>query len=403
MSILSTYLNMFTNPAQAKQDITNWYNQQGVHIGSWGTPEFGVTEALAGSAPRTEQGGSNLLGGQQAPIPTTDINWQIPKEGDVAPDGSVFRNGQWVRPSGTTGTTGDGQVQGTATTGTTIPTFDDINQQIDAIYGPSMNYLGQAEQQLRSDYPSVQGDISSQFQTSKEQLELGQQQAGNVFTQAGTQAKETKENALAAARRLYNELRMGTQQRFGGASSAGQFVSELQGREFQRSMAGQEREYANTINKISMKRTEIETQYKFSLYALDREKTIALNEAKRDFDNKLLELKRLGAETESAKAHSRFEALQELRNQIYQINLQNQQFQQTLATQRQANLDQLTNFGDSATASQNQAKTQVSTLTQSPYMTTGPQTAYAITSGRQAPAQTYTGQISRYDDEDLFA
>lgn len=33
----------------------------GTHIGSWGTPEFRVTEALAADAPRNVQGGSLLI------------------------------------------------------------------------------------------------------------------------------------------------------------------------------------------------------------------------------------------------------------------------------------------------------------------------------------------------------
>ena len=56
---------------------------------------------------------------------------------------------------------------------------------------------------------------------------------------------------------------------------------------------------------------------------LFRDQTI--NEAKREFDNKMLEITRLKSEAESNKANLRLQALQELRNRIYQANLEMQQ------------------------------------------------------------------------------
>lgn len=227
----------------------------------------------------------------------------------------------------------------------------DINKLIDEAYGSSQNYLNDAENNLRSDYPTVLKDITGQYN-------LGVNQAGSARTNAlgaiSTQqelATQKNQDVMSDARRLYDELRRGYQQRFGGASSAGQAATELGNLEQQRQQGKIGRDYTNTVNQIEGQRVQVQQKYDESLQQLEQTKNVAVNEANRDFQNKLLQISQSRAENEQAKAQARLSALQDLRNKVFQINLQNMQFQQTLQAQKAAADQQLSQYASTLTQS----------------------------------------------------
>ena len=252
------------------------------------------------------------------------------------------------------------------------------NRLIDEAYGASGNYLNQAEGALRSDYPTVLNDIEGQYGLGVNQATSGKSATLNTIGEQQTMAEQRNGNVMADARRLYDELRRGYTQRFGGSSSAGQAASEISAVEQQRQQGKIQQDFGNTMRQVEQARTQVESKFQEQLAQLKQTKDTAVNEANRDFQNKLLQISQSRAENEQAKAQARLSALQDLRNKVYQINLQNLQFQQTLQAQKQqadtglASYSQtLGGYGQDATSSVGGFNPEVSSGLQTSANTTG--------------------------------
>lgn len=114
---------------------------------------------------------------------------------------------------------------GSNNTTPSAPTPDPYAELINSIYNSNINDLNNQQNTLQNNQTSILGDINSQADTSKGTLtsNLGQSQA--QIDQSAQQGEQRHADALTAARRLYQELVQGGQQRFGGASSAGEAYS----------------------------------------------------------------------------------------------------------------------------------------------------------------------------------
>lgn len=251
------------------------------------------------------------------------------------------------------------------------------DQLINEAYGASANYLNQAEGALRADYPTVLNDIQGQYDAGARLAESGKTSTLGTINDQQITADQRNQSVMADARRLYDELRRGYGQRFGGASSAGQAASEISAVEQQRQQGKIQQDYGNTLRQIETARTQVEQKYQDQLFQLENTKKTAINEANRDFQNKLLQISQSRAENEQAKAQARLSALQDLRNKVYQINLQNLQFQQTLQAQKQqADLglssytNELSGLGASAQTATNSFTPEVSSNLQTSSNTT---------------------------------
>jgi hypothetical protein len=218
------------------------------------------------------------------------------------------------------------------------------DQELNNAYNPIFEYLNLAESNVRGAYPGIQSDINKQYDLSQGTLSSGRQQGFASLDQNATKVQQTKEDAMSQARRLYNELMQGYGQRFGGSSSAGEAARVLAGNEAQRTMGGVQRDAGNNLALINQKRVEVEQNYQNGLLQIQATRDAALNQAQRDFQQKLLDISNTRAATASEKAQQKLSALQELRNQAYNIQLQNQQFQQQLQLQRQSDTSALSEY-----------------------------------------------------------
>lgn len=213
---------------------------------------------------------------------------------------------------------------------------DQVNQEIQNIFDESSRYLNQAEAGLRADLPSVLQEAERNFLTNQGLLQSQRAGAEQQLSDQEQQALSRREDALSSARRLYNELQRQGLQRFGGSTSAGQAFSEISAAEQQRNAASISRDFGTAMREIEGARNQVLREYDNGIMQLTQQKQSAISGANRDFQNKLLEINRLRADVGVNKAEMRLSALQDLRNQIFQVELQNQQFQQQLAAQRQA-------------------------------------------------------------------
>lgn len=287
------------------------------------------------------------------------------------------------------------------------PSDADLN----AAYNPIFDYLNQAEQSVREGYGGIQKDITNQYGVSQSTLDTSKSQNLASLDTNAQKVQQTKEDAMSQARRLYNELIGGYGQRFGGSTSAGEAARTLAGNEAQRTMGGVSRDFGNNMALIQQKKVEVEQNYQTGLQQLQATRDQALNQANRDFQQKLLDISNTRASTASEKAQQKLAALQELRNQAYNIQLQNQQFQQQLALQKQAdssNLDSLlSQFTQSAQAGQSAQQgynPKVSSNLQIGNTGVGGQSALTGQIGNHKDlTNQYTGAIAPSSDERLFS
>lgn len=209
-------------------------------------------------------------------------------------------------------------------------------QLLNDIFGPTDNYLNEYASNIQSQQPLAEQNINTNYGISKESL-VNQNTSGlNQLGQMSTEAGQTKESADSNAVRLFNELKRGGIQRFGGASSAGEAYNTLTGNELQRNLGTIQKTWSGTVEKINSYKVDLENKFSTALQTLDQQKNEALQNAQQFFQDKMLEVTRMKAENQSAKATAQLGLLQDLRNKVYAINMQELQYKQSLAANKQA-------------------------------------------------------------------
>lgn len=281
--------------------------------------------------------------------------------------------------------------------GSVVPPMDNILAEIDNVFNPTMDYLNNVEGKVNANYPTVQNDINAQYDTSKQSLTGDFNRGTKDINATADEAGSTKEDAVTAAVRLFNELKMGGQQRFGGASSAGQAFSELSNTELMRNMGGIQKTFATTMQKINASKDALGERFTAALTKLETDKLGALRDAKREFDDKLMEIARLKTDAMTNKAQMRLQALQELRNNVFQINVQNLNFKQQLASQKATADTTLTDYAKSVLENVTGAGNANNELTANVNM--NPKTSLAMNGGNGISTNpTFTGQINKKDE-----
>lgn len=202
--------------------------------------------------------------------------------------------------------------------------------EINAVYEPTMNYLNQAESQIRGDYPTVLEAAQKAYESAISELTASKTKNLGTIAENQASAGSRKENALAEARRLYDELRRGYQQRFGGSTSAGQAASELSAVEQQRQMGAVNRDYSTTVRQIEQSKLQLDQDYQAGQAKIEEQKTLALQQAQQNFTQALLQIQSQRAQTESQKAAAKLQALTDLRNQAFQIQQDALNYQKNL-------------------------------------------------------------------------
>lgn len=376
--LLITFLLLFHNTSMV--DFATGIATLGQMLG---LPEYNISERLGGSNTQTVPsygiGSSGLLGQSgyvASPVSGGVQNW--PVSGGVAQGGP--QSGQTVlynpgavqgtsiqQPSGGGGGSGppaefsvrgynvgdkvrgpDGRMYDVIDPGRNLYQLsggqgdnmsgDQYNAEVENAYNAGMGAWNTAEQNLNKNLGTMQTQAESDYAANAAQLGTNRQQTlGTLDTQTrGTQTK--KEDAMAAARRLYSELQMGNRQRFGKATSAGGTISEIQGAELQRQQGQTSRAANETFQQIETARKDVESQYQSGLMQLQQAKQQALTSAQLDFTNQITQIAQGRAQTEQQKSQMRLQALMDLRNKAFTIQQQNTTFQQQLEAMKQQSM-----------------------------------------------------------------
>lgn len=235
--------------------------------------------------------------------------------------------------SGTGGTGGTGGSSGGSSGGGSGP--DPFMAAIEEAFGARMGYLNQAADRINSQLPEVLSDMDKEVAATRTSMETEKAASERDLTRQYGEGEARKEDAWNAARRLYNELVTGGQQRFGGASSAGEAYQALSGRELQRNRADVQKEFEMFTQQIEGARTNLNERWRSSVQALETKVLTAKNDVRRNFQNQLLEIDRLKAGAVEDKANAKLQALQDMRNQIFQIDLAKAEGQKSIDVLKQ--------------------------------------------------------------------
>lgn len=318
-AVLAQFSGAKPAPADAKAAIVDrGDNRTNIAQNGQVVSSYGNTSSIAPSSGPKESGNVNYGG-----LPTF-------RPGEKTPDvGTINGNSRW---------------NGNAWEALGQQLNNDSNKLIDEAYGQSYSYLDQAEQALRNDLPSALQAAQGNYDLNAQQLGNQRLDANNTLDTQKGKATTSYENALADGRRVFQEQNIGAQQRFGGSSSAGQAFSEIQSREQARQFGQTNRQFTDLTQGIEQQRNSVEREYQTGLLQLTQQKQTAVDQANRDFQNKLLSISQNRAQLGQAKAEARLQALQQLRSEVFAISQQNQQFEQALSMQRQQAQQQLSGF-----------------------------------------------------------
>ena len=278
---------------------------------------------------------------------------------------------------------------------------DPFQQALDSAYGAEMGYLDQAQGAIQGAQSGIISGINQNVDTSLTNLGASNKAGMGQIDQAQGQGEQRKQDALVAAKRLYNELVMGGQQRFGGASSAGEAYGALTGRELQRNTQQTNTDFSQFMGQIQTAKTNLQTQYENGVRTLEQQRNDALRQAERDYQDKLLSIQHDRSMAAQNKAQAQLSALQNLRNNVYAINVQQAQQSGTLnqlLKQTQAQLQQQEQSIMQSMQGVNQGAQAFNTNT-----TTNPRTGLAINAPQGGQSFNPTGAISPTRREDLFA
>lgn len=349
------------------------------HIGSWGTPDIGFTEWLAGDNPRNDQGGSvngqptaadisgSLNGGQSqylnqlngnvlgltttAPAPTTDKkttnpttktetktnnnnnnnnqgNWWSDSQNMGYFNGQLFRDAnEWRKASGMDPYGGNGGNGGVDWDSLYNPQFQALSDLSNYIQSSSS-----AEKSNRlADYNRTKSDILGEQTNLEEGLNLQQQQLA-----------DSGRSAAAEALRSYNALMQQNSSRYGMGTGAGQFLSDLIGQEYLRSKSGVDQQTQSGQAQLALEGQKTKQYITKKLGDLDSWKNDAFKAIDDNLQSKLYEIGSQKGVLEAQKAQQKQQALFDAINYKQQVQQNDQNFRMQLATFAVQNLQNVT-------------------------------------------------------------
>ena len=306
--------------------------------GSWGTPDFGVTEWLGdklGKSRDTSTGGSQLFG--------TPYTANLASTGGANPySGSVVQN--------VTSSQSNPQTQGfAAPTGGGAPQqthnpqqyIDQTNQQtqdynsiIDQDYNDAINYIGQQETYLRGDAGTAQSEIKTGFQGA-----VGNLASAQASGQAGIQdqinvGQTSADTGMREARDLYRQQQQTNIAQLSAlglsSSSVNEALSERLGIATARRVASISNNLADIKQGASKELSRVNEYYSTQKSTLEQTMNTEISKIQNSLLKGITQLNYSRTTAASEKAKQRYGLLSAAQEQTNAIRQQAQEFEESL-------------------------------------------------------------------------
>lgn len=305
-----------------------------IRLGSWGTPELGITEWIGGMMgnPRTAQGGSNLIGGGTA---TYSNNGNTYSANPPAPQQGVSRSNTQsasvlgaskVNTGGGSGGGGQSAPQQSNGGGGGEPSIN-----LDEIYNPIFDAYNQTEGALSQGRDAELGNLTSTEanESAKYNKEKGQLLDQNQQNQ--TTFEDSVKSALAEAVRYYNALQQRRGAMFGAFSSAGQALADIGNQEVARQTGNIKNQETKQLAVFANDRTKIGDYIQGKFDELGNWKKDAEAKIRSNFTAQLASLNQQRAATQAQKAQQKIAIVQDAIAQARALEQADQQFRAGLA------------------------------------------------------------------------
>lgn len=217
-------------------------------------------------------------------------------------------------------------------------------QDLDAIYKPSMDALAQQEAQYRGQLPAAEQAVGTSYDEGLSLINKNLAEQEQSLQKQQAKIDTTRGSALAQARQLYNELAQKYGAMFGSRTSAGPAAMEILGRETQKQFGAINQGSTQATQDVSSERTRLQSWVSDQTANLQAKKRDAIAGIQNQFAQGLASIAAQRGALESAKAQARFDLLQQAQAQVQQVQQAATAFQQQLAMfqqQKQATLDQM--------------------------------------------------------------
>ena len=318
-----------------------------IHIGSWGLPDFGVTEYLQNKYTpwqnSTPQGGSNIVGPSpssvlgsntyQAPQSYNNQSYNTQPNPTSQPvGGGGGGGGNPAQSNNDNGNNGAPMEQAPAG-----PDFSEIDNAI----GQANQALDQYQSTLQPSYDTAVNEYTNTTNQQKQGALQDQQSRLNQYGQQATTATREGESAISQARRMAAELQQGIQARYGGTTGTGAFSSEILGREAMGNVQQNRAVLDETIGKITSAEEEVKNKTTSYLRQLDDNLTTLKEQARNQLQQGLAEIASKRAALQTDRATMRMDLIQNYQSVLSEINARNTQFKQQLYMKAQQASQQL--------------------------------------------------------------
>lgn len=218
---------------------------------------------------------------------------------------------------------------------------DDINNAYNEASGfYDQLYNQNADPTVRQNYVD---QFTKPYDAESQVLGSSYQQGQALNQNQQSQTRQDQLNALDAAKKQYNELAQGVQQRYGGSNSAGEFANAFLGRQFQQNSGNIQNTTGQNLQSLYTQAGNLTNQYQANLKALEDQKSAALGQAQTAFQTRLDAINQARGELAQNKAQAKLQALTDYKNTVNSFLAQATQMQQQIYAQHQASLDQLQN------------------------------------------------------------
>lgn len=212
---------------------------------------------------------------------------------------------------------------------------------LNSIYGPLEDYynnlMGNVQQSRSGVEDYVRGLFAPQFtqaQASK-QTALGENQA-NIDT-----TRQQEQSLMNDARRRASELTKRNQRIWGGTSSAGEGFNNQLDQTMLQGMNEIQTTAAADVNALNRQRTQIESEYATLEQNINSQLQQAIRSEQDKFDQQIAAIEANRAETQSAKAAARADAIAELNANAQSLQQQAQSVLEQLGTNALSAIQQL--------------------------------------------------------------
>lgn len=279
-----------------------------------------------------------------------------------------------------------------------------LQGEVDDVFASGENLLDQSEAALRASEGDLLTNATTPFDIATSQAETAAAEGSAAFGTGLSDVGQGEQTLLASARRLFDELQRRNRQQFGGSelSSAARGASELGARSLQQSLGNIQTTTQNAINTLKENLINFENGVTAKLQELDLMKNNAIAQANIAFRDALAAIDAQRAQLASNKAIAKLDALRAYRDQLFNVDLQANEFRQQIELMREqarinANqtLSQISNATNLATSSTDAI---TSAQLESGKGIAAAQSAGSRVSQEQGPPSLLTGRVGEEED-----